>query len=108
MVRYQQGKHTDALSSLTHLIDPERLTLKSPLPERSRIEGLNTMALASLKAKDKDMERSIHFWKAGITGARALQSEQRFSEALVGYEIMEAVWPGEKTIKGLQELTVHW
>jgi len=28
------------------------------------------------------MEKIIHFWKAGMEGAKTLQNEQRFNEAL--------------------------
>jgi transcriptional regulator with XRE-family HTH domain len=108
MVHYHQQEHDQALVSLAQLIDPTTLVLKMPLPERSRVEGLNVMALASLKSPQKDMERTLHFWTAGIQGAKALQSEQRFSEALLAYEIMEGIWSSERRIKNLRELTEHW
>src|SRR5579875_206075 len=108
MVQYYQGDHDQALDALSQLIHPETLTLKIALPERSRIEGLNIMTLASLKRAKKDLEQSLHFWEAAIQGARALQSEQRFTEALLGYEIMVSIWPGEKRVTGLRDLTVHW
>jgi tetratricopeptide (TPR) repeat protein len=108
MVHYQQGDHDKALDSLSQLIDPETLALKIALPERSRIEGLNIMTLASLKSSKKDMERTLHFWKTAVQGSRALQSEQRFKESLVGYEIMESVWSGERRIIELRDLAIHW
>ncbi len=108
MVHYQHGDYDKALDSLSQLIDPEKLTLKIPLAERSRIEALNIMALSCLKHDKKDKELSLYFWNAGIQGAKALQSEQRFNEAIAAYDIMEAIWPHEKDIKGLQPLTVHW
>ena len=108
MVHYHQQEHEKALDSLTQLIDPITLSLKMPLPERSRVEGLNVMALASLKNPKKDMEQTLHFWTEAIQGAKTLQSEQRFSEALLAYEIMEGIWSGEQRIKSLRELTEHW
>ncbi len=108
MVHYHQGDYAKALDSLSQLIDPETLALKMPLPERSRIEGLNMMTLASLKAKKKDMEHALHIWTEAINGAKTLQSEQRFSEALTGYEIMEALWSDEKRITDLRDYIVHW
>jgi hypothetical protein len=66
------------------------------------------MALSSLKTKDRDIERTIHFWVAGIEGARALQNQQRFNEALTTYELMEVVWPGDTRIKDLRDYIVHW
>jgi tetratricopeptide (TPR) repeat protein len=108
IAHYQQGLYEQAQDSLKQLIDPETLSTKFPLPERSRIEGINIMTLASLKAREKDMEQSISLWKAGISGAIKLRSEQRFDEALLAYEIIEGVWPGERRIKELRELTSHW
>jgi hypothetical protein len=46
------------------------------------VEVINIMALSSLKTKDRDIERTIHFWVAGIEGAKTLQNQQRFNEAL--------------------------
>jgi len=37
-----------------------------------------------------------------------LRSEQRFAEALTAYDIMQALWPGDKQIKELRDLTRHW
>jgi len=108
MVHYQQAAYDKALDSLSQLVDPEHLTLKMVLPERSRVEALNVMTLASLKHPQKDMERSLHFWYAGIQGAKALRSEQRFDEAVAAFDIMDALWSGERRIKELQPLTIHW
>jgi tetratricopeptide (TPR) repeat protein len=109
MVHYQLGDYEKALDSLSQLIDPETLALKRfTLPERSRVEGLNLMTLASLKSQKKDRERILFFWQAAVQGANALQSEQRFQEALLSYEIMQSVWPGEKRIAELRALTLHW
>ncbi len=108
MVHYHQGDYGKALDSLGQLIDPETLAVKLPLPERSRVEGLNTMALASLKYARRDMEQVIHIWKRGITEATKLKSEQRFSEALLAYDIAQAVWPGEKRVTELRDLVTHW
>ena len=63
---------------------------------------------ASLRDPQKDMEHSIRLWKEGITGARSLKSEQRFSESVTAYDTMETIWPTEQRIKDLRELTVHW
>jgi hypothetical protein len=66
------------------------------------------MTMALLKGSEKDMERTLHCWQAAMQGAHTLQSEQRLSEALVSYEVMQSVWPGEKRIAGLRDLAVHW
>jgi transcriptional regulator with XRE-family HTH domain/tetratricopeptide (TPR) repeat protein len=108
MVHYQQGAYDKALDSFSQLIDPNTLALKVALPERTRIEGLNVMTLASLKSPERDMERTLHFWTTAIEGARALQSEQRYNEALAAYDVMEAVWPNEKRVRALRDFTLHW
>jgi hypothetical protein len=54
------------------------------------------------------MPRSINLWKTGIQSAIALQSEQRFAEAMSAYDIMEAVWTGERRITELRPLIQHW
>jgi hypothetical protein len=73
-----------------------------------RVETYNILALSSLKGKDRDMEKVLHFWTVGIEGAKALQNQQRFNEALTTYELMEAVWPGEKRVASLQDHLIHW
>ncbi|MDQ2887397.1 MAG: hypothetical protein M3Y39_15090, partial [Chloroflexota bacterium] len=108
MVHYHQDGYGKALNSLEQLIDPETLTLKLPLPERSRVEGINIMAMALLKHPGRDMERLMHVWKTGITEATRLKSEQSFNEALLAYDIAEAVWPGEKRVAELRDLVTHW
>ena len=43
-----------------------------------------------------------------MQGAITLQSQQRFDEAFLAYEVMAGVWPGDKRIIELRELTQHW
>jgi tetratricopeptide (TPR) repeat protein len=107
-VQYYQGKLDEALSTFGQVIDPETLGLKMPLPEQMRIEALNDMVRAALKSEHKDMERVIHFWRAALQGALKLHSEQRLSEVLVTYEIIESMWPREKGITELRDLIVRW
>jgi len=106
--QYYQGKAERALDVLSQVIDPETLVVKLPLPEPWHIEALNDMARIALKSEHKQMERVIHFWRAALEGAVKLHSEQRFSEVLVTYEIMESLWPSEKRITELRDLVVHW
>lgn len=108
MAFYQQRNYDQANAMLSNLIDTTTLKAKRSLPERTRVEVINTMTVTSMKARGKDLEQSLHFWKAGIQGAKKLQSEQRFTEAIAAYDIMEALWPDEKRITELRELTQHW
>lgn len=106
---YHLGQHDQALAAFAQIVDTETLTRKIPgVAERIRIEIINHQALALLKQPEKDMELTIKLWKAGMKGAIALRSEQRFSEALSAYQIMEALWPHEKKLLELRELTQHW
>ncbi len=102
------GLYQEALDSFAQIVDPETLSSKMPVAERVRVEALNNQALALLKSPQKNMEQAIKVWTAGIQEATKLQSSQRFNEAVTIYEIMEAVWPGEKRIEELRELTAHW
>ncbi len=108
LVHARTGHPEDALQSFTEIIDPTTLATKMPVSERVRVEFLNHMALASVKSPTKDMERTIKYWQAGIEGAKTLHSEQRLSEAVTAYEIMEGVWPGDRRITNLRELIIHW
>jgi transcriptional regulator with XRE-family HTH domain/tetratricopeptide (TPR) repeat protein len=89
-----QGNQEKAMEALEKIIDPATLSTKTK-SERGRIDVINIMALSSLKAKDRDMEKTVHFWKATIEGVKALQSEWGFNEAVTTYELMEVAWPGE-------------
>lgn len=100
------GEYKTALDSLAQIVDPQTLSSKMPVAERVRVEALNNQSLALLKSPKKDMEQVINTWSAGIQEASKLQSTQRFNEAATIYEIMQAVWPGEKRIGELQDLIV--
>jgi len=102
------GDQTKAMQTLEQRVDPETLSPRIPQSEMGRVEVINIMALSSLKTKDRDIERTIHFWVAGIEGAKTLQNQQRFNEALTTYELMEVVWPGDTRIKDLRDYIVHW
>lgn len=108
MIQYHSGDYDNAVETLEGLIDPETLVVKLVLPERSRLEGLNIMTLASLKSRKKDLKRIIHLWNGAMGGAKAIQSEQRYSEAILGHEIMEAIWPNEHEVKKLRTHAAHW
>jgi transcriptional regulator with XRE-family HTH domain len=106
---YHLEQYEQALGVFANAIDLKTLEPKVPVSsERVRIEIINNGTLASLKCAEKNMELSIRLWKAGIQGAVDLRSEQRFGEALTAYDIMQALWPGDKRIKELRDLTRHW
>jgi hypothetical protein len=103
-----QGNQTKAMAFLETLVDPITLTVKEPTSERGRLDAIRMMALSTLKAKERDMEKSVYFWTAAMESARALQSEWGFNEALSIYELMELLWPQEPRLADLRSLIVHW
>lgn len=103
-----QGNLTKATEMLEQCINPQTLVSRVPQSERGRLETIHGMTLAALRTKDRDMEQVIHFWTAGIKGAKALKSEKNFGEAVALYDLMEIIWFGEKRIADLRELTEHW
>lgn len=106
MAHAHLGLYQTALDSFAQIIDPHTLSSKMPIAERIRIEVLNHQALAFLKSPEKDMEQVIKIWTMAIQEATKLQSTQRFNEAVVIYEIMQAIWPAEKRIEELRELII--
>jgi hypothetical protein len=102
------GNPKKAQEMLGQRIDPETLSPRIAQSEMGRVETITILALSSLQTNSRDMKQTIHWWTAGIQGAIALKNEQRFNEALATYDLMEIVWPGEKDVKDLRELIVHW
>jgi tetratricopeptide (TPR) repeat protein len=98
------GLQKDALDAFTQM---DGLPAKSEL---IRYESFLQQVIAEVNRDDKprDMEWCIDLWRQGISGAITLQSERRFNEAVLAYTAMRGAWPGEKAIKDLRELIVHW
>jgi hypothetical protein len=108
LVYCYQGDQTKAMEMLEQRIDPITLAPRMPQTELGRLETIKTMTLSSLRAEDRNLERTVHFWIACIEGAKALKSEVRFLEAVALLDHMETVWPGESRIAELHDLVVHW
>lgn len=103
-----QGNQKKAMEALEQRVNAETFSPKIPQSGLGRLETINVMALSSLKTTDRDMERTIHFWVAGIEGARAINSQLLFDQAMTTYELMEVVWPDELRIADLRDFVVHW
>jgi len=110
LAHYYKRGYTSATNSFNQLVDLESPSLdsKQQLPERVAIEVLNNAAFAELKNPQRDKEKALHLWTAGAQRNQALQSELRFNETLAAYEFMELLWPDDKRIKELRDLTQHW
>jgi transcriptional regulator with XRE-family HTH domain len=79
------------------------------IPFGCRVEIQIEQVLAEVNREDqRDMNKCIALWTQGITGVKAMQSNKHFSDALAAYMTMKAAWPGEKRVKELRELIVHW
>ncbi len=104
MTHYHLGLQKEALDSFGQINTVQGRS------ESISVESLISQVMAEVSRDDqpRDMEQCIGHWIKGIEGAKMLQSNQRFNEAIVAYTAMRAAWPGEKRIKDLREYTVHW
>ncbi|GCE14176.1 hypothetical protein KTT_40890 [Tengunoibacter tsumagoiensis] len=75
-----------------------------------KIEATINSVVAEVQRDDRprDLDRCIALWQQGINGAKALKSEQWFSEAKNAHRLMCAAWPTEQRIKALREQLAHW
>lgn len=104
MTHFYLGLHKKALDSF------EQIHLAPFKTETLRVEAFLNQMMAEINRDDeeRDMEWCIDRWIQGIEGAKALQSEQRFAEAITAYAAMRAVWPGEQRVKELRDRIIHW
>jgi transcriptional regulator with XRE-family HTH domain len=111
ITHYYLSQHEEAMTTFARIIDLATLAPKVEVnSKRTQVEIINYATLASLKlpVQRKDRELSVHLLQAGVEGARALRSEQRFAEARRAYELMEAIWPGDIAVQELGALFEHW
>lgn len=103
-----QGDHVQAMQMLEKRVDPETFAPRMPgVTAVGRVETMNLMALSSLRAKDRDLERTIHFWRAGVEGAKDLCSDVFFALSSSIYEHMTMIWPGEARLQTLRDHLVQ-
>ncbi len=76
----------------------------------SRMASFINQVMAEVSRDDqpRDMERCVECWKKGLEGAKILQSTLLLGQALQAYQAMCAAWPGERRIKELRDLIIHW
>ena len=74
------------------------------------VEAQIEQVIAEVSRDDqvRDMDKCIALWTQGLAGVKATQSNKHFSDAVVAYTAMKAVWPGEMRIKQLREQLIHW
>jgi transcriptional regulator with XRE-family HTH domain len=103
------GKVEKAYKTLSEIVASDTLQPKMPLFSQGvKAETINYLTLASLKLPQKDKERSVQLWQAGLNNAVALRSEQRFGEVLTAFDIMEALWANDRDIAELRQTIKHW
>lgn len=99
-----QDRHAKTMEVLEQRVDPQTfLPRASGVSEIGRVETMNLMALSSLKARDRDLEHTIHFWQAAVQGAKVLHSDVLFALARTTYEHLAVVWPGEARVRELRD-----
>jgi DNA-binding SARP family transcriptional activator len=101
LTHYYLGRHdvTHSRKALTSLQIFGQLQSDAALPERFRLECLNSRTLAAIQLKE--MEEAIACMNAGKQGARALESKQRRREVSTAYAKMSIQWPREVMIQTL-------
>jgi hypothetical protein len=104
-----QNNHLQTVQVLEKRVDPETFVPRMPgVSEVGRVETLNLMALSSLRAKDRDLQRTVHFWQAAMEGAQALRSDLLLRQVSTTYEQMAAIWSGEAQMRGLRDHLRRW
>jgi transcriptional regulator with XRE-family HTH domain/tetratricopeptide (TPR) repeat protein len=101
---YYLDMHKEALDTFAQAETKK----KQDLTSYAEILLSEVLAEVSRSDKPRDMEFCIDHWTQGIEEAKTLQSNQRFNEAIHMHTVMSAIWPGEKRIKELRDLIVHW
>jgi len=104
-----QDNYAQTMRMLEIRLDPQTLVPRMPgVTEIGRVETTNLMAFTSLRAQDRDMERTIYLWQAAVEGAKSLQSELLFAQTVTTYEHLSMVWPGEARVQALRDQLIHW
>ncbi len=103
LTHYYLGRHsrTHSQQALTSLQTFGQLQSDAALPERFRLECLNSRTLAAIQLTE--MEEAIACMNAGKQGALALESKQRRREVITAYTEMSRQWPGELRIQTLMD-----
>ena len=78
---------------------------KALAPTRSLIEIVNHQADAALALGNLELFGT--FIQRGIEGAQALQSKQRYQEAVEVYQKALTVWPHERSLHSLSDVFQH-
>ncbi|MGH2507768.1 MAG: hypothetical protein ACRDHZ_10265, partial [Ktedonobacteraceae bacterium] len=97
ITRSQLGQTQQALDIFNRIKQPTIV-----VPERIRIEIMNQQAKTAILVGD--VEQGAAYVEAGLTGAKALGSQRRYSEAYENFQQMRLLWPQEQRVTELGEL----
>ncbi len=102
------GLYKEAVDALAQI--ETRYTDDVTIQFTCRIEAVLDSVTTEVSRNDgkRDMQHCILLWKQGIEGAKTLQSDKKFNDAIQAYKTMQAVWPGEKHVRNLREYIIHW
>src|SRR5581483_11732295 len=80
------------------------------IPLGCRVEAFIEQTAVEVSRDDqpRDMDKCMALWIQGIEGAKALQSNKKFNDALMAHTAMRAAWPSEPRIKELRAYITHW
>ena len=81
-----------------------QLASSATIPERFRLECLNSRILAAIQLGE--LEETIACFEAGQQGAKALESKQRSTEVDYAYQLLYNRWAREERVKKLRSQAV--
>lgn len=97
IIRTRLGQTKQALEAFQYIDQPSIV-----IPERIRVEIVNQQGKAAIVSGN--LEQAAAYVTAGITGAKELGSQRRYSEAYENFQQMCLLWPQEQRVTVLNEL----
>jgi len=105
LTHYYLGQHdtTHAQKAMNSLKVFGQLQPDDTIPERFRLECLNSRILAAIQLNE--MEEVIACFESGKQGARNLNSKQRSAEVNYAYREILNTWPTEAKVQALESFS---
>ncbi len=97
ITRSRLGQTQQALDIFNRIEQPDFTA-----SERLRIEIINQQAKTAILSGD--VEQGAAYVETGLTGAKVLGSQRRYSEAYENFQQMRLLWPQEQRVMALGEL----
>jgi len=108
LTHYHLGLYKASSDSFSQIDD--HYSHENTIPASCRVAALVERTMTEVLRDDqpRDMDLCIDLWTRGIEGAKTLQSNRCFDDAIHAFTAMRAVWPGESRIKDLRDQIEHW